>query len=81
VPNQPTLVEIDLRDKNHRFLKGHKIMVHVQSSWFPVIDRNPQVFTDIYKAKESDFKPATQKIYRSKELGSHVSVSVIENLP
>jgi len=81
VPNQPTPIEIDLRDKNHRFLKGHKIMVQVQSSWFPVIDRNPQVFTDIYRAKEADFKKATQQIYRSKELSSHVVVSVIENLP
>lgn len=80
-PNQPTPIEIDLRDKTHRFLKGHRIMVQVQSSWFPVIDRNPQVFTDIYKAKESDFKKATQKIYRSRELSSHVVVSVIENLP
>jgi putative CocE/NonD family hydrolase len=81
VPNQPALIEIDLRDKNHRFLKGHRIMVQVQSSWFPVIDRNPQIFTDIYKAKESDFRKATQKIYRSKELSSHVAVSVVENLP
>ena len=81
VPNQPTPIEIDLRDKNHRFLKGHKIMVQVQSSWFPVIDRNPQVFTDIYRAQESDFKKATQQIYRSKELSSHLLVSVIENLP
>ena len=80
-PNQPALIEIDLRDKNHRFLKGHRIMVQVQSSWFPVIDRNPQIFTDIYKAKESDFTKATQKIYRSKERSSHVVVSVIENLP
>lgn len=80
-PNEPTAIEINLRDKNHRFLKGHKIMIQVQSSWFPVIDRNPQVFTDIYKAKESDFKKATQKIYRSKELSSHLVVSVIENLP
>jgi putative CocE/NonD family hydrolase len=81
VPDQPALIEIDLRDKNHRFLKGHRIMVQVQSSWFPVIDRNPQIFTDIYKAKESDFTKATQKIYRSKELSSHVAVSVVENLP
>jgi putative CocE/NonD family hydrolase len=80
-PDQPALIEIDLRDKNHRFLKGHRIMIQVQSSWFPVIDRNPQVFTDIYQAKESDFKKATQKIYRSKELSSHLVVSVIENLP
>jgi uncharacterized protein len=80
-PDQPTPIEIDLRDKNHRFIKGHRIMVQVQSSWFPVIDRNPHVFTDIYRAKESDFKKATQTIYRSKDLSSHVVVSVIENRP
>ena len=51
VPNQPVKYEFDLRDRFHRFLKGHRIMVQVQSSWFPVIDRNPQTFVNIYKAK------------------------------
>jgi putative CocE/NonD family hydrolase len=80
-PGQPTLIEIDLRDKSHRFLKGHRIMVQVQSTWFPVIDRNPQVFTNIYQSRESDYQKATQKVYRSKDLSSHLVLSVIENLP
>ena len=81
VPNQPTAIKIDLRDKNHSFLRGHKIMVHVQSSWFPLIDRNPHVFTDIYHAQESDFQKATQQIYRSREFPSHLKISVLENTP
>jgi predicted acyl esterase len=78
VPNQPAPITIDLRDKNHRFLKGHRIMVHVQSTWFPVIDRNPQKFTNIYNAVESDFQKATQRIYRSSKLPSNVTVSIIQ---
>ncbi len=81
VPGQPAAIEIDLRDKSHRFLKGHKIMAHVQSTWFPVIDRNPQVFTNIYQAAESDFQKATQRIYRTKEFPSHLILPVIENPP
>jgi putative CocE/NonD family hydrolase len=77
-PNQPAAITIDLRDKNHRFLKGHRIMVHVQSTWFPVIDRNPQVFTNIYNAVESDYRKATQRIYRSSKLSSSVTVSVLQ---
>ena len=53
-------------------------MVQVQSSWFPLVDRNPQKFVNIYTAKESDFQKATQRVYRSGEFGSHVKVSVIK---
>jgi len=60
VPNQVTPLEWDLRDKNHTFQKGHRIMVQVQSSWFPLIDRNPHQFMDIYKAKPSDLMPELQ---------------------
>jgi hypothetical protein len=81
VPNEPTALEIDLRDKSHRFQKGHRIMVQVQSSWFPVIDRNPQVFTDIYHAGAADFHKASQTVFRSKDLASHVVLPVVENLP
>jgi predicted acyl esterase len=79
VPDKVTEFDVDLIHKDHCFKKGHKIMVQVQSSWFPVIDRNPQVFTDIYHAKQSDFRKATQKVYRSRELSSRVTVSVIGN--
>ena len=71
---------IDLHTANHVFKKGHRIMVQVQSSWFPLYDRNPQKFvTNIFEAKESDFQKATQKIYRSKEHPSNVEIAVVED--
>ncbi|HET9743366.1 MAG TPA: CocE/NonD family hydrolase [Terriglobales bacterium] len=77
-PNQPTQFEIPLRDHDHVFLKGHRIMVQVQSTWFPLIDRNPQKFVpSIYQAKASDFVPATQRIYCSPELPSHLVLPVV----
>jgi predicted acyl esterase len=77
VPDQPVHYEFDLRDRFHRFLKGHRIMVQVQSSWFPVIDRNPQTFVDTYTAKPSDFRKATHRIYRTPERSSGVKVGVV----
>jgi putative CocE/NonD family hydrolase len=74
VPNKPERLEFDLRDRFHRFLKGHRIMVQVQSTWFPVIDRNPQTFVNIYTAKDEDFKKATQRIYRTPQRPSGVKV-------
>jgi hypothetical protein len=76
VPNRPTKYEFDLRDRFHRFLTGHRIMVQVQSSWFPVIDRNPQTFVNIYKAKDTDFQKATQRVYRTPAMPSGVKVKV-----
>lgn len=78
VPNKVTKIEYDLRDKCHCFRKGHRIMVQVQSTWFPVIDRNPQKFVDIYHAKESDFQKATHKVYRSAANASHLKLKVLE---
>ncbi len=52
-------------DVLHTFLKGHRIMVQIQSSWFPLVDRNPQTFLDIYHARVADFRKATQRIYRA----------------
>jgi len=76
-PNSPTKFAVDLRGQNYTFKKGHRIMVQVQSSWFPLYDRNPQTFVpNIFKAAVSDFKPATQRIYRSGNNASHISVSV-----
>jgi predicted acyl esterase len=77
VPNRPTRIEWDLRDKYHTFVKGHRIMVQVQSSWFPVIDRNPHKFTDIYHAKSEDFQKAAQRVYRSAQHPSHLVLSVM----
>jgi putative CocE/NonD family hydrolase len=70
---------IDLHHLDHRFLKGHKIMVQVQSTWFPVIDRNPQKFVpNIFQAKDADYIVATQRIFRSKTAPSHISVPVLK---
>jgi putative CocE/NonD family hydrolase len=77
VPNKIAEYTVDMRGNDHTFRKGHRIMVEVQSSWFPLYDRNPQTFVNnIFLAKESDYKPATQRIYRSVKYPSHISVSV-----
>jgi uncharacterized protein len=78
VANQPTDFKIPLRDRDHVFLKGHRIMVQVQSTWFPLIDRNPQQFVpSIYTAKSSDFVTATQRIYCSPKLPSHIELPIM----
>jgi predicted acyl esterase len=67
-----------LHTQNYTFLRGHRIMVHVQSTWFPLIDRNPQTFVrNIFIAKASDFRPATHRIYRSARTASHVSLPIV----
>jgi uncharacterized protein len=77
-PDKPTEWNIPLRDRDHVFLKGHRIMVQIQSTWFPVIDRNPQKFVpSIYKATDKDFVPATQRVYCSAELPSHIVLPVM----
>jgi hypothetical protein len=71
-----------LHTQNYSFLKGHRMMVQVQSTWFPIIDRNPQVFVpNIFEAKEADFRSATHRIYRSARYPSHVSVPVVVRPP
>ena len=77
-PGQPTVVKFTLPDVYHTFRRGHKIMVQVQSTWFPLVDRNPQSFVDIYEAQESDFHKATQRVYHSPSLPSRL---VAERLP
>ncbi len=78
VPGEITKIEFDLRDRYHTFLKGHRIMVQIQSSWFPVYDRNPQKFVDIYHARPSDFIKATQKVYRSSTYPSSLILGVLK---
>ncbi len=79
VPNKPVDWQIPLRDHDHVFLKGHRIMVQVQSTWFPVIDRNPQKFMpSIYQATAQDYVPATQRVYCSKDLPSHIVLPVVQ---
>lgn len=76
-PGNPAAVAFTMQDSYHTFRTGHRIMVQVQSSWFPLVDRNPQTFVDIYQAKESDFQKATQRVYHSPEMPSHLSVLVM----
>ena len=68
VPNKVEKIEYVMPDVNHTFLKGHRVMVQIQSSWFPLVDRNPQKFVNIYAAKDSDFQKATQRVYHSSRL-------------
>jgi len=76
-PNHVTAFTIDLHTNNHAFLKGHRIMVQVQSTWFPIIDRNPQKYVpNIFKATEADYQKATQRIYRSSRYPSNVEIPV-----
>jgi hypothetical protein len=74
VPDQPTEVAVTLPDVCHTFKKGHRIMVQVQCSWFPLVDRNPQTFCDIPNAKPEQFRKATQRVYTGGAKGSHIEV-------
>jgi putative CocE/NonD family hydrolase len=77
-PNQPAVVKFAMPDVCHTFRPGHRVMVQVQSTWFPLVDRNPQTFCDIYAAKAEDFKKATHKVYRSGVKSSGVTVQVVK---
>jgi len=76
VPDQPDRIRFDLPDVAHTFRRGHRLMVQIQSSWFPLVDRNPQVFTDIPKAKPEDFRIATERVYRSRARPSAITLRV-----
>lgn len=78
-PGEVTAIEFDLPERYHTFLKGHRIMVQIQSSWFPVYDRNPQTFTDIYRAKPEDYRKATQRIHRSADHPSHLVLTTVKD--
>jgi putative CocE/NonD family hydrolase len=78
VPNKISKVEFTLPDINHTFMRGHRIMVQIQSSWFPLVDRNPQRFVNINKAIEEDFQKATQRIYRSSPYNTQLTVNVLK---
>ncbi len=79
VPGKVTKIQFEMPDIFHTFQRGHRIMIHVQSSWFPLVDRNPQQFLDIYHAKASDFQKATQQVYRSKSSPSFITLYVLDN--
>ncbi len=79
VPNKISEVKFDLNDVAHVFKKGHKIMVQVQSSWFPLVDRNPQKFMRIPEATEKDFQKATIRIYHDSMNASKITLPVLKN--
>ena len=79
IPNKPEEFVIDLHDIDHTFKKGHRIMIQVQSTWFPVIDRNPQKYIpNIYEAKESDYTNATHTIYFNAKYSTYVELPVMK---
>jgi putative CocE/NonD family hydrolase len=80
IPNKPEEFVIDLHDINHVFKKGHHIMIEVQSTWFPVIDRNPQKYVpNIFEANEPDFIKAEQRIYISSNYPTYIELPVMKN--
>ena len=79
VPNKITEAPFILQDIFHTFKKGHRLMVHVQSTWFPIVDRNPQVFMTIKDANPEDFKKATQRVFHSPRYLSRIEFLQIKN--
>ena len=78
VPNAVTPFTIDLHTQSYRFLAGHKIMVQVQSTWFPIIDRNPQTWVpNIFQAKASDYRAQTHRIWRTPRYPSRVEIQTV----
>lgn len=76
-PGKVEQVDFTMQDVNHTFRRGHRIMVQIQSSWFPLTDRNPQTFVNLPDAKPSDFVKATERVYRTKEQPSSIGVLVL----
>jgi hypothetical protein len=76
-PGKKTEIDFTMPDLYHTFRAGHRIMVQVQSSWFPLVDRNPQTFTDIPYAKPDQFVKATETVYHEKDAASGVEVQVL----
>ncbi|CAN5181731.1 CocE/NonD family hydrolase [soil metagenome] len=75
---KPTQVKLPLQDVLHTFKKGHRLMIQIQSTWFPLIDRNPQKYVpNIYQATDADFVKATHKVYRSTEQPTHIEIGVL----
>jgi hypothetical protein len=77
-PGEITEVRYALPDVAHTFKKGHRLMIQVQSTWFPLADRNPQQFMNIYKARKSDYIPSDIRIYHDAAHPSHIVLPVLE---
>jgi putative CocE/NonD family hydrolase len=78
IPGKVTEVRYGIPDIAHTFKKGHRIMVQIQNSWFPLVDRNPQKFIDIYTCSDSDFQKATQRIYHDTNYSSSIIVNILQ---
>ena len=82
VAGEITHVSFELQDLLHTFKRGHRVMVQVQSSWFPFIDRNPQRYVpNIFEAKAEDYVPVTNRVHRSQRYPSHVEIGVLDDAP
>jgi putative CocE/NonD family hydrolase len=80
-PGAPETFTIDLHTQAYTFRTGHRVMIQVQSSWFPLIDRNPQTFVpNIFEAREADFRAATHQVYRSAARPSRIVLPVVTNI-
>ncbi len=80
VPNEPTHIRLELQDVLHTFEAGHRVMIQIQSTWFPIVDRNPHNYVDnVFKADEEDFVKATQRVHRSKGHASRIDVTLLED--
>src|SRR5262249_5617143 len=77
-PGQVTRVAFEMPDVYHTFKKDHRMMIQIQSTWFPLVDRNPQKFLNIYAAKDEDFQKATQRIYRAGKNSTNLKVNVLK---
>jgi uncharacterized protein len=78
-PDKPLEFVIDLHGINHTFLKGHRLMIQIQSSWFPIIDRNPQKYVpNIFAANENDFIKATHTIYCNSQYATYIELPVMK---
>jgi predicted acyl esterase len=78
VANKISTVKFALPDVAHTFKKGHRVMIQIQSSWFPLADRNPQKFMNIYEANESDFQKATIRIFHDGANSSNIVLPVVK---
>jgi putative CocE/NonD family hydrolase len=78
VPGKVEKIEFTMPDIYHTFRRGHRLMIHVQSTWFPLVDRNPHKFMNIEEAKTADFQKATNRVYRSSSQPSSVTLSILQ---
>ena len=79
VPGEPARIKLELLDVLHSFKKGHRLMIQVQSTWFPLVDRNPQRFMKIAQARPDDFRRATHRVYHMPGRASRLTMSVVSS--